>query len=238
VESDAPSARRHIVRTVVTNPALVIGTLAVLALLGLVLFGGRLTQADPTEIHGAMIIEGEIGAPPFRPSTVFPWGSDHIGRDVQALVLSGARQTLTLALAGMLARVLLGTVVGMLAGWWRGGWLDRLISGLVAVWAAFPVTLFAMLLILALGIQQGKSVFIVALCVVGWGEIAQANLPLFRRAGVGSAPGEHPRLVAELPLDGLVSGRGLLHGHPHLQPVGRRAAPLFGRGQDQLQPAA
>ena len=129
-------------------------------------------------------------------------------------MLTGARQTLTLALAGMLARVLLGTVVGMLAGWWRGGWLDRLITGLVAVWAAFPATLFAMLLILALGIQQGKSVFILALCVVGWGEIAQANLPLFRRAGVGGAPGEHPRLVAELPLDGLVSGRGLLYGHP------------------------
>ena len=30
-----------------------------------------------------------------------------------------------------------------------------------------------MILILALGIQQGRSVFIVALCMVGWGETAQ-----------------------------------------------------------------
>ena len=43
----------------------------------------------------------------------------------------------------------------------------------MAVWAAFPVTLFAMILILALGIKQGLSVFVIALCVVGWGEIAQ-----------------------------------------------------------------
>jgi peptide/nickel transport system permease protein len=175
--SDTPStsrsSRRHILRCILVNPALLIGMLLVVAFLGLALFGERLTEADPGETHGAMIIEGTIDAPPFRPSTVFPWGSDHIGRDVQALVLMGAKQTLTLALAGTVARVLLGTLLGILAGWWRGGWLDRLVTGTVGVWAAFPVTLFAMILILALGIQQGKSVFVVALCVVGWGEIAQ-----------------------------------------------------------------
>jgi hypothetical protein len=42
------------------------------------------------------------------------------------------------------------------------------------VWAAFPVTLFAMVLVYALGIKQGMWVFIVALCLVGWGEVAQA----------------------------------------------------------------
>jgi hypothetical protein len=41
------------------------------------------------------------------------------------------------------------------------------------VWAAFPVTLFAMILIQALGIQQGMWVFVVAISVVGWGEVAQ-----------------------------------------------------------------
>jgi len=43
----------------------------------------------------------------------------------------------------------------------------------VGVWAAFPVTLFAMILIQALGIQQGMWVFVLTLCVVGWGEVAQ-----------------------------------------------------------------
>jgi ABC-type dipeptide/oligopeptide/nickel transport system permease subunit len=118
-------------------------------------------------------VEGEIGAPPFHPSSVFPWGTDHIGRDVQALVLAGTRQTLTLAFFGMLARLLAGVILGVLAGWWRGGWFDRLVTGAVGVWAAFPVTLFAMILIQAIGIQQGLWVFVVALCVVGWGEVAQ-----------------------------------------------------------------
>jgi len=68
-----------------------------------------------------MTIAGKTGVPPFAPSAVFPWGSDAVGRDIQALVLAGAKQTLTLALLGMLARVAVGTVLGVLAGWWRGG---------------------------------------------------------------------------------------------------------------------
>ncbi len=179
VAMEAPSAatqgarRRWWVRRILGNPALVLGTGLVLGLLGLMAFGPRLTPANPYQIHGVMMIEGKIGAPPYRPSSVFPWGSDHIGRDIQALVLYGARTTLTLAFWGMLARLLLGTLLGLLAGWWQGSWLDRLISRAVGVWAAFPLTLFAMIVIQALGIQQGAWVFIVAICLVGWGEIAQ-----------------------------------------------------------------
>jgi ABC-type dipeptide/oligopeptide/nickel transport system permease component/Zn-dependent M28 family amino/carboxypeptidase len=180
--SDQPSAseyplsrppRHYTLRSILRNPLLLIGTLLVAALLGLAIWGDKLASASPYETHGVMMIEGTINAPPFAPSSQFPWGSDAVGRDIQALVLAGAKQTLTMALLGMLARMLLGTSLGMLAGWWQDSWLDRLIKGVVAVWAAFPVTLFAMILILALGIQQGMSVFVITLCIVGWGEIAQ-----------------------------------------------------------------
>ena len=175
-QGSGPAALRRsrwMLRSVFGNPALLVGVLLVLGFFGLALFGERLTKANPYEIHGVMIIEGEIATPPFPSSTVFPWGTDQIGRDVQALVLAGARQTMALALFGMLARVLAGAVLGMIAGWWQGGWADRLVTGAVGVWAAFPVTLFAMILIQALGIQQGMWVFVLALCVVGWGEVAQ-----------------------------------------------------------------
>ncbi|MCK4472750.1 MAG: ABC transporter permease subunit, partial [Anaerolineae bacterium] len=162
-----------VLRSILRNPALLAGAVLVLGFFGLALFGERLTEANPYEAHGVMIIEGEIGAPPYPPSTIFPWGTDHLGRDVQALVLAGAKQTLALALFAMVARVLIGTALGMIAGWWQRGWVDRLVTGAVGVWAAFPVTLFAMILIQALGIQQGMWVFVLALCLVGWGEVAQ-----------------------------------------------------------------
>jgi ABC-type dipeptide/oligopeptide/nickel transport system permease component len=169
----AAGARRTGIPVSARSPALLAGTGLVLGLAALAVFGGELAAANPYETHGVMIIEGTIRAPPFAPSSAFPWGSDAVGRDIQALVLAGAKTTLTLAVLAMLARVFFGAVLGLQAGWWRNSWGDRLVNGMVAVWAAFPVTLFAMILILALGIQQGMGVFIVALCVVGWGEIAQ-----------------------------------------------------------------
>ncbi|MBN1306031.1 MAG: dephospho-CoA kinase [Anaerolineales bacterium] len=164
---------RWVFHSIIRNPSLIVGTLLVMGLIFLVFFGSQLTSASPYKTHGVMMIEENVYAPPFEPSSVFPWGSDYVGRDMQALVLSGARQTLVLAFFGMLMRVLLGAVFGALAGWQRGGWLDRLVTNAISIWAAFPVTLFAMIMIQALGIQQGLWVFVLTLSVVGWGEVAQ-----------------------------------------------------------------
>ncbi len=156
---------------IINNPALLIGFVLVIGLAAVMLFGQQWTPANPYEMNGVMKVDGVIGAPPFAPSGTFPWGTDHLGRDMMALVLAGGQRTLTLALLVMAARMVLGTFLGVIAGWWQGGLFDRLISRLLNIWAAFPITLFAMLLIQAIGIQQGTWVFIVALCIVGWGEV-------------------------------------------------------------------
>ncbi len=172
-EQPVVERRRWLWRNFLANPAFILGSVMLVTLLGVVLFGERLSDISPYQVHGVMSVNGKIGSPPYEPSSVFPWGTDHIGRDIQALVLAGGKRTLTLALFGMLARLLLGATLGILAGWQRGGWFDRLVTGAVGVWAAFPLTLFAMILIQALGIQQGMWVFVVAISVVGWGEVAQ-----------------------------------------------------------------
>lgn len=174
-DKDHPAAPRHkqVLVSLLSNPILVLAGLLLVTLLVLVLFGESITEANPYQTHGVMMVGSKIGAPPYPPSATFPWGTDHIGRDIQALVLAGGKRTLTLAFFAMLARLSIGAILGALAGWQRGGWFDRAVSGAVGVWAAFPVTLSAMLVIQALGIQQGMWVFVVALSVVGWGEVAQ-----------------------------------------------------------------
>lgn len=167
------AGRRRALLAGLTNPALLAGTVVVIALLATAIWGEGWAPGSAYTTHGVMKVDGVLRSPPFAPGVTFPWGSDAIGRDIQALVLAGAKTTLTLALFATIARLILGAVLGLLAGWWRGGWLDRIIQAVIAVWAAFPVTLFAMILILALGIQQGLSVFVAALCIVGWGEVAQ-----------------------------------------------------------------
>lgn len=165
--------RGWLFRTALHNGPLLIGMLLLIVMLGLVFWGDRITLNNPYQTHGVLMIDGTIAAPPFKPSDQFPWGSDLVGRDIQALVLWGARQTLALAFFSMVARILLGTLLGAIAGWTQNGKFDRLVTSGIDVWAAFPVTIFALLLIQAIGIQQGTWVFIVSLALVGWGEVAQ-----------------------------------------------------------------
>lgn len=156
-----------------SNPALLLGGIMVVGFLVVMIFGDNLVKGNPYELTGVTMIDGQIGAPPYKPSATFPWGTDQLGRDIQALVFSGGSRTLSLAFAIMLARLVVGSLLGIISGWWQDSGFDRFIMRLLNIWAAFPITIFAMLLIQAIGIQQGVWVFIVALCVVGWGEVTQ-----------------------------------------------------------------
>jgi hypothetical protein len=69
--------------------------------------------------------------------------------------------------------MLVGFILGSMAGWMSGGWVDRVILGLAEIVSAFPALLLAMTLILAMGIRKGFSTFVIALCFVGWGEVMQ-----------------------------------------------------------------
>ncbi len=206
------SSPRRVWVSALTNPALIAGTLMLLVLLALLAFAGQIARGNPYETHGIMMIDKIIQAPPFKPSATFPWGSDIVGRDIQALVLNGARQTLALAFFGMVARLAIGVLLGLLAGWWQRSWIDQAINGVIAIWAAFPITLFAMILILGIGIQKGMSVFIIALCVVGWGEIAQ-----YVR---GQVLGQKPQLYIEAARSTGARPMRILFKHilPHLLP--------------------
>ena len=167
------SRAKSLLGSLLRNPVLILATIMIATLTLIALFGQNLEAANAYKVHGVMAIDGAYAAPPFQPSSTFPWGTDQIGRDIQALLLAGARRTLSLAFFGMLARLCVGVTLGLLAGWHKGAWIDRLVSGAIGTWAAFPATIFAMLAIQALGIQQGMWVFVVAISLVGWGEVAQ-----------------------------------------------------------------
>lgn len=158
-------------RAVFRNFPLVVGGLMVFGFLVIILFGPMLAPNNPFQTQGLVKINGQLTPPPFAPNETYPWGTDALGRDLMSLLLSGAQQTLTLALIAVAARLLLGSVLGAIAGWTNGSLVDRAIVGLAEIIAPFPTLLLTMMLILAIGIRQGMSTFVIALCLVGWGEI-------------------------------------------------------------------
>lgn len=79
------------------------------------------------------------------PSLAHPLGTDNLGRDMLARILSGAQLSLSLAALAVLTAGLPGTALGILAAW-RGRWSDRLANALADCVLALPGLLLVLML--------------------------------------------------------------------------------------------
>lgn len=111
--------------------------------------------------------------PPFWESGADPnflLGTDSLGRDVLSRIMYGARIALGVALVAGLLTCLIGSLLGLIAGYFRG-WPDLVISRFVDIWMAFPPVLFSILLIAVIG--TGLSSIIIAVVVIDWTRFAR-----------------------------------------------------------------
>jgi len=165
-------------RNVILNFPFMMGMVIVLGLFVLVLFGPVWAPKNPY-IAGQHIVPHfdfqlqEYIRPPLSPSPEFPLGTDRWGNDLLSLLMHGARNTLVACAFITMVRVILGLTLGGIAGWNEGQTSDQLIMGLIVVITSVPMLISSMILIYALDIRKGLPVFIVALSVIGWAEIAQ-----------------------------------------------------------------
>ena len=93
----------------------------------------------------------EIGLPEVGPSADFYFGVDTSGRDVFVRTVYGARTSLTVALLATGFAVLVGIILGSLAGF-HGRWIDTLISRIIDLVLSLPV------LLLSIGIAAACTV--------------------------------------------------------------------------------
>ncbi len=99
------------------------------------------------------------------PSARFYFGTDSIGRDVFSRVLWGAREVILIPGIATLLAVSLGTVTGLILGYF-GGWLDELISRVLDSLLAIPAMVLALVLVGTIGPSTiGLIVVIVVLYV-------------------------------------------------------------------------
>src|SRR3990172_4189179 len=76
-------------------------------------------------------------------SAGFPLGTDNLGRDILSRVMWGSRISLTVGIIVQTMAVFVGTLLGLLAGFY-GGRVDELVSSLTNVMLALPRLLFAL----------------------------------------------------------------------------------------------
>ena len=108
---------------------------------------------------------------------VFLLGADSFGRDILSRLLHGSRLSLLLALTAVAGAVLLGAIVGGLAGF-RGGWLEETIMRISDVVLVLPVMYVALLLRGVMPLVLAPSTVFVAMTAIfvllGWPLVARA----------------------------------------------------------------
>lgn len=99
-----------------------------------------------------------------------PLGTDQLGRDIYARLVNGARVSLMVGAAAVLLAATLGTLLGLLAGYF-GGLTDAIIMRVADVFLAFPFLLLAVVFMATLG--PSLSNIILVLAITGWVEYAR-----------------------------------------------------------------
>jgi peptide/nickel transport system permease protein len=127
-------------------------------------FAPLLTPYDPTEVS---ILDSRM-AP--GASLSHPLGTDVLGRDVLARLIFGARTAIFISMVALSTGAVLGTVLGLVAGY-RGGWLDILIMRAADAALGFPTVLVAMIVVTILG--AGIENIILAVVLTVWARFAR-----------------------------------------------------------------
>ena len=93
------------------------------------------------------------------------FGTDSLGRDILSRLIYGARPAMIVAFAGATLAALIGTALGLWAGF-HGGWVDTAISRMVDIWMSFPAVLLSIVLVAVIGTGLGSVVL--AIAVIDW----------------------------------------------------------------------
>ena len=168
------------------NRGAVVGAAIVVVLL-IVAVVGPLLAADPLARdidHGL----STVGAP--LPPSGHAWlGTDHLGRDVWARLVTGAGTSLTIASVATLIALAIGLGIGLVAGY-AGGWVDNALMRLVDLVLSFPFLLLAILLAALMreaGFASSNAPVFITLGIVGWTTMAR----VIRGKALSLARSEH-----------------------------------------------
>ncbi len=143
--------RRHIPATLIT------GLILLAVLVAIAVFAPLIAPYNPEAQNATALLQG---------ISAHHWlGTDELGRDVFSRLLYATRVDLEISVAAVAASWLIGTSLGLLAGY-AGGIIDAIIMRFVDFVMAFPFYVLIIALVFVIG--SGFGSVLLALIVVGW----------------------------------------------------------------------
>jgi peptide/nickel transport system permease protein len=157
------SARFRVLRGLLRDPMACTALIILLVVGFAALFGPLITPHDPLDQNISARLR-----PPFwsdRGSLTHPFGTDQLGRDILSRMIIGARVSATIGLVIVLISSVVGTSIGLMAGYF-GGRLDKFLVGFTDVVLSFPGLLLALTIVSVFSPTIGT--LILALTLRGW----------------------------------------------------------------------
>ncbi len=153
---------RDIRRRFIRNKLAVIGVGMVAFIVLIAIFAPELAPYNPGR--------QDLANTQSPPSAAHWFGTDLVGRDQLTRVMYGARIALLVGISSIVLSVLIGVVLGAIAGYFGRFW-DSLIMRICDIFFAFPILVGAIVIITVVG--QGLTPVILALAIFGWSTIAR-----------------------------------------------------------------
>lgn len=142
---------------------LAVVSLVLLMLLAVIGLGAPwIAPHDPYNLATSADGNIQFESPPNRD---FWLGTDPVGRDVFSRLIYGTRVSLTIGVSASFIALVIGTVLGVIAGF-RGGWVDTLLSRFTDAVAAFP-SLFLILTISSF-VKPSLTNVVVVIGLLSW----------------------------------------------------------------------
>lgn len=140
--ADKSSKTKEFIKKFMKRKTAVAGFVVIVLLVFLALFGEYIAPYDPEAYDYNNMLAG--------PSAAHWFGTDHYGRDILSRILAGTRLTLGVSLSSVVVGAALGTVLGLLAGYY-GGVIEMLVMRSADVLFSFPDILLAIAIVALLG---------------------------------------------------------------------------------------
>ncbi|HLR74926.1 MAG TPA: ABC transporter permease [Virgibacillus sp.] len=135
-----------------------LGFIIIVLLIIISIFGQWIAPYDPLHAEFSKKL-----LPPLTDGHIL--GTDQLGRDILSRIILGARVSVIIGLATVLVAGLFGSIVGIIAGYFRG-WIDVVLMRIVDVQLSFPFILLVLVINAIIG--TGLRNIIISLAIGGW----------------------------------------------------------------------
>ena len=160
----APSPGALLRRRVLHHWGLMLGG-AILAIIVLMaLLAPLISPFDPYDQQLARKLIPPIWHASAKATWVHPFGTDHLGRDYLTRLLYGARISLLIGVSAMLISGVIGTTIGVLAGYF-GGRVDMVVNFIVTTRLSMPVVLVALAVVSIIGSSLTVVIWVLGLLI-------------------------------------------------------------------------